>query len=244
MARGMLENSYQLVSKQFDPNMEDNTFGAQMVEKMYSLQTSQVILKEAYEHHGKLLTEILWCLQNLLATQSSAEKNSQAGPFIETPDVEYQTYKKRPWYEQEGSNNDGDASPKDAKQNRLSPEAKADGDWLRRGEGALAVCIKDQVTSETPADEVVGPVVIKEKVLSLLALETNGECMSIIGHGLNRVYVKMSRASDDELQMMNQNFRFLVQVAFSKVCLFVAVAKSSWSKLKEKRSREKRRNEK
>ncbi|KAJ8627079.1 hypothetical protein MRB53_020386 [Persea americana] len=229
MARGMLEKSYQLVSEQFDPNMEDNTFGAQMVEKMCSLQTSQVILKETYEHHGKLLTEILWRLENLQATQNSAEKNSQAGPFIETLDVEYQTYRKRPWYEQEGSNNDGDASPKDAKQNRLSPEAKADGDWLRRGKGALAICIRDKVTSETPADEVVAPMVIKEKVLSLLALETDGECISIIGHGLNRVYVKMSRASDDELQMMNQNFRILVQMAFSKVSrsLFVAMVKLS-----------------
>ena len=86
--------------------------------------------------------------------------------------------------------------------------------------------------------------VIKEKVLSLLALETDSECISIIGHGLNRVYVKMSRASDDELQMMNQNFRILVQMAFSKVSrsLIVTVVKSSWSKWKEKRPREKRRN--
>ncbi|KAJ8617663.1 hypothetical protein MRB53_013849 [Persea americana] len=214
MARGMLENSYQLVSEQFDPNMEDNTFAAQMVEKMCSLQISQVILKETYEHHGKLLTEILWCLKNLQATQNSAEKNSQGGPFIETPG------------------------------NRLSREAKADGGWLPRGKGALAICISDKVTLETPADEVVALMVIKEKVLPLLALETDGECISLIGHGFNQVYVKMSRASDDELQMMNRNFRILVQMAFSKVSrsLIVTVVKSSWSKWKEKRPREKRRN--
>lgn len=164
---------------------------------------------------------------------------------MKTPDAEYQTYKKRPWYEQEGSNNDGDASPNDAKQNRLSPKAKADGDWLPRGEGALAVCIRDEVTSETPADEVVVPMVIKEKVLSLFELETDGECISVIGHGRNWVYVKMSRASDDESQMMNRNFQILVQMAFSKVScsVFVVAAKSSWSKWKEKRPREKWRNE-
>ncbi|KAJ8640112.1 hypothetical protein MRB53_016806 [Persea americana] len=73
MARGMLENSYQLISEQFDPDMEDNTFGAQMEEGMHNLQCFQIELKETYEHHDKLLTEILRCLENLWAAHSVAK---------------------------------------------------------------------------------------------------------------------------------------------------------------------------
>ena len=73
MVRGMLENPYQLVSEQFDPDMEDNTFGAQLEEGMRNLQRSQIELKETYEHHGKLLTEILRCLENLRAAHSVAK---------------------------------------------------------------------------------------------------------------------------------------------------------------------------
>lgn len=78
IAQGSKKNTYQLESKQFDYEMADSTRTAQIEEQICSLQTSQAKLKATSERHGKLLIEVLQCLQNLRTTESSTRKTSQA----------------------------------------------------------------------------------------------------------------------------------------------------------------------
>ncbi|XXG39699.1 hypothetical protein AAC387_Pa01g0590 [Persea americana] len=130
--------------------------------------------------------------------EEEEEEDHLPEPSAKIPDLivvaENQTCKKR-----SRSNDDDDddaASPKgsDEKRSRKSPEAEADEDWLRYSpppqpeNPAL-----DPVIDAVPADEVVAPVAVEEKVLSRFASEIDGECISVTGPGGDRVYAKMSR---------------------------------------------------
>lgn len=58
--------------------MAEGKRATQMEERLRILQSFQIELKEAFEHHGKLLTEILQCVQNLRTAKSLTGKTHQA----------------------------------------------------------------------------------------------------------------------------------------------------------------------
>lgn len=78
-----------MVSEQFDYEMMDNTLGAQMEEQLYSLQLSQVGLKETSKRHGKMLTEILQRLENLRSAEISSGKASKANHVVVEPGLQH-----------------------------------------------------------------------------------------------------------------------------------------------------------
>ena len=69
--------------------MMDNTIIAQMEEQLYSLQLSQIELKETSKRHGKMLTEILQCLENLQSVETSTGKASQANHVVVEPGLRH-----------------------------------------------------------------------------------------------------------------------------------------------------------
>lgn len=66
-----------------DPWMAKGMRVAQMEELLHILQRSQVELKEAYECHGKLLTKILRCLENLRPAEVASQMTlATVTPFL------------------------------------------------------------------------------------------------------------------------------------------------------------------
>ncbi|KAJ8639933.1 hypothetical protein MRB53_016627 [Persea americana] len=60
-----------------------------MEEQLYSLQLSQIELKETSKRHGKMLTEILQCLENLWSAEISTGKASQANHVVVEPGLRH-----------------------------------------------------------------------------------------------------------------------------------------------------------
>lgn len=88
---------------------------------------------------------------------------------------------------------------------RYSPPAAAENPAL------------DPVIDAGPADEVLAPVAVEEKVLSRFASEIDGECISVTGPGGDRVYAKMSR-----WEMENDGKRLHVERPLNGILILIS----------------------